>query len=125
MPAWEQASTATVNLTVQNSTFQNSATDGKTNLLASVTEAGKSNVVVQDNTFSNVFVTASTGEALININNSATLAGNQMGVTIQRNNINNVGSAATTAVAAQYLAVARLNTILVFIEQSGQRSQHR
>lgn len=87
------ASTATVNLTVQNSTFQNSAAGGKTNLVASVNEAGKSTVVIQDNTFSNVYKTASTGEALINLNSSATLAGNQMGITVQRNNINLVGVA--------------------------------
>jgi hypothetical protein len=86
-------STATVNLTVQNSTFQNSAAGGKTNLLASVTEAGKSTVVIQDNTFSNVYRTASSGEGLINVNNSATLAGNQLDLTIQRNNINGVGIA--------------------------------
>src|SRR6185503_16530463 len=87
------ASTATVNLTVQNSTFQNSAAGGKTNVLASVIEAGKSTVVIQDNTFSNVYRTASSGEALINVNNSALLAGNQLDLTIQRNNINGVGIA--------------------------------
>ena len=109
------ASTATVNLTVQNSTFQNSSTDRKTNLLASVNEAGKSNVVVQDNTFSNVFNTASTGEALINLNNSATLAGNQMGVTIQRNNINNVGSAAATCAGGAVPCRGPLNVISVLV----------
>ena len=108
-------STATVNLTVQNSTFQNSATDGKTNLLASVTEAGKSNVVIQDNTFSNVFVTASSGEALININNSATQAGNQIGVTVQRNNINNVGSNAATCAGGAVPCRGPINTILVLL----------
>ena len=100
------ASTATVNLTVQNSTFQTSPAGGKTNLLASVTEAGQSTVVIQDNTFSNVFRTASTGEALINVNNSALLAGNQLGVTIQRNNINNVGIAGSPG---------PLNSILVLL----------
>jgi len=108
-------STATVNLTVQNSTFQNSATNGKTNLLASVNEAGKSDVVVQDNTFSNVYVTGSTGEALININNSATLAGNQMGITVQRNNINGVGSALNNCGVGATPCRGPLNTILVLI----------
>ncbi|MGH9967461.1 MAG: Ig-like domain-containing protein [Pyrinomonadaceae bacterium] len=108
-------STATVNLTVQNSTFQNSSTDGKTNLLASVTEAGKSAVVIQDNTFSNVFITASTGEALINVNNSATLAGNQLGLTIQRNNINNVGSSASTCAGGAVPCRGPLNVILVLV----------
>ena len=108
-------STATVNLTVQNSTFQNSATNGKTNLLASVNEAGKSDVVIQDNTFSNVYVTGSTGEALININNSATLAGNQMGITVQRNNINGVGSALNNCGVGATPCRGPLNSILVLI----------
>ena len=100
------ASTATVNLTVQNSTFQNSSAGGKTNLVASVNEAGTSTVVIQDNTFSNVYRTASTGEALINLNSSATLAGNQMGITVQRNNINGVGIAGS---------IGPLSTILVLL----------
>ncbi len=108
-------STATVNLTVQNSTFQNSPTDGKTNLLAGVAEAGNSTVVIQDNTFSNVFVTASTGEALINVNNSATLAGNQLGLTIRRNNINNVGSSATNCAGGAIACRGPISTILVLI----------
>ena len=77
------ASTATVNLTVQNSTFQNSPLNGKTNFIASVLEAGKSTLVIQNNTFNNVFNTASTGEALINISNDGLLAGNQLGLTLQ------------------------------------------
>lgn len=109
-------STSTVNLTVQNSTFQSSPTNGKTNLLAGLTEGGKSNVVVRDNTFSNVFVTASTGEALIGVANDGTLAGNELGVTIQRNNINNVGSAATNCGGGATTCHGPLNTILVFID---------
>ena len=109
-------STATVNLTVQNSTFQTSPTDGKTNLIAGLTEAGKSNVVIRDNTFNNVFITASTGEALININQDGTLAGNQLGITIQRNNINNVGSAANNCAGGAVPCRGPGNAILVFID---------
>lgn len=110
-------STATVNLTVQNSTFQNSPTNGKTNLLAGVVEAAKSNVVIQDNTFSNVYVTASTGEALIGVANDGTLAGNQLGVTIQRNNINGVGSAANNCGGLGTTPCrGPIHTITVFID---------
>ena len=109
-------STSTVNLTVQNSTFQNSATNGKTNLIAGLTEAGKSTIVVQDNTFSNVFVTPSTGEALINVSSDGTLAGNQIAVTVQRNNINNVGSALNNCGGGATPCRGPLNAILVFID---------
>jgi hypothetical protein len=109
-------STATVNLTVQNSTFQNAPTNGKNNLLASLVEAGKSNVIIQDNTFNNVFVTASTGEALININNDGTLAGNQLGLTLQRNTISNVGSAASNCGAGATRCNGPVNAVLVFID---------
>jgi hypothetical protein len=109
-------STATVNLTVQNSTFQNSPTDGKTNLIAGVVEAGKSTLVIQNNTFSNVFITASTGEALININNDGLLAGNQLALNLTGNNINGVGSAAATCAGGAVNCLGPLNAILVFID---------
>ena len=107
-------STATVNLTVQNSTFQNAPVNGKNNLIATVVEAGKSNVIIQDNTFNNVFVTASTGEALINVNNDGTLAGNQFGLTLQRNNINNVGSSSVACSGGN--CRGPLNAVLIFID---------
>ncbi len=111
-------STATVNLTVQNSTFQNSPTDGKTNLIAGVAEAGRSTLLIQDNTFNNVFITASTGESLININNDGTLAGNQLNMTLQRNNINNVGSAANNCAGGAVACRGPLNAVLIFIDDA-------
>ena len=111
--------TSTVNLTVQNSTFQNSPTDGKTNLIAGLVEAGKSNVVIQNNTFNNVFVTASTGEALININNDGTLAGNQLGLNISNNNINNVGSALNNCAGGAVGCRGPFVAIFIFIDDAG------
>ena len=86
-------STATVNMTVQNSTFQNAPLNGKTNLLAGVVEAGKATLTIQNNTFNNVFETASTGEAVLGIGQDGTLAGNSLTLNISGNTINEVGSA--------------------------------
>ena len=113
------ASTATVNLTVQNSTFQNSPVDGKTNLIASVLEAGKSTLVIQNNTFNNVFNTASTGEALINISNDGLLAGNQLGLTLSGNNINGVGTALSNCAGGAVNCLGPINAVLVFIDDAG------
>ncbi|MGH9967469.1 MAG: Calx-beta domain-containing protein [Pyrinomonadaceae bacterium] len=112
-------STATVNLTVQNSTFQNAPTDGKNNLIAGVLEAAKSTLLIQNNTFNNVFITASSGEALININNDGTLAGNQLGLTLQGNNINNVGSSANNCAGGAVGCRGPVNTVLIFIDDAG------
>jgi Bacterial Ig domain/Cadherin domain len=109
-------STGMVNLTVQHTTFQNSSTDGKTNLIAGVGEAGKSNVVIQDNTFNNVMITASTGEGLISIGNDGLLSGNQLGLTLQRNTINNVGSSLSNCAGGAVRCNGPLSAILVFID---------
>jgi hypothetical protein len=109
-------STATVNLTVQHTTFRNAPLDGKNNLIAGVVEAGKSNVIIRDNTFSDVFETASTGEALISIGNDGLLNGNQLDLTIERNTINNVGSAASNCAGGSVRCNGPFATIQVFID---------
>jgi VCBS repeat-containing protein len=111
-------SAGTVNLTVQNSTFQSSPLDGKTNFIASNVEAGKLSLNVLNNTFSNVFVTASTGEALLSFSADGTLAGNTFGATIQGNNINGVGTSASNCAGGAVRCLGPGNAILVFIDDS-------
>ncbi|MCI0351700.1 MAG: hypothetical protein L0Z53_19955, partial [Acidobacteriales bacterium] len=109
-------STATVNMTVQNSTFQNAPLNGKTNLLAGVVEAGKANLVIQNNTFNNVFQTASTGEAVIGIGQDGTLAGNQLALSLTGNTINGVGSANSNCGAGATPCLGPIWAVIVFID---------
>jgi uncharacterized repeat protein (TIGR01451 family) len=87
-------STATVNLTVQNSTFQNAQPLGQNTVHASVTEGGKATVLVDGSTFDNVARTAADTSGVIDINGDATLAGNSLAFTATNNVITNIGSAA-------------------------------
>ncbi len=85
-------STATANLTVQSSTFQNSPTNGANTVHASTTEGGKSTVLIDGNTFDNVARTQSDTAGVIDINGDATLAGNALSVNITNNVIQNIGT---------------------------------
>ncbi|MET0626560.1 MAG: PxKF domain-containing protein [Pyrinomonadaceae bacterium] len=83
--------TSTLNMTVQNSTFQNAPVNGKNNVLGLTAGTGHGSFNVLNNTFNNVFRTASTGESLINLNGLATVAGNTFSANVSGNNISNVG----------------------------------
>jgi trimeric autotransporter adhesin len=87
--------TSTLNLTVQNSTFQNAPVDGKTNVIATVTGTGHGSFNVLNNTFNNIFRTTSTGEGVINLTSSATVAGNTFAANVSGNTLTGVGSSAT------------------------------
>ena len=111
-------STATVNVTVQNSTFQTSPLDGKTNLIGSNVEAGKFTFNILNNTFSDVFQTASTGEALISLSADGTLAGNTFGATITGNSINNVGTNNSNCAGGAVRCLGPISAVLVFIDDA-------
>ncbi|MFL6254753.1 MAG: PxKF domain-containing protein [Pyrinomonadaceae bacterium] len=85
-------STATVNLTVQNSTFQNAQPLGQNTVQASVTQAGKATILADTNTFNNVARTAADTSGVIDINGNGTLAGNSLSFTATNNTITNIGS---------------------------------
>ncbi len=85
-------STATANLTVQSSTFQNSPMNGANTVHASTTEGGKSTVLIDGSTFDNVARTVADTSGVIDINGDATLAGNALSVNITNNTIRNIGT---------------------------------
>jgi uncharacterized repeat protein (TIGR01451 family) len=87
-------STATVNLTVQNSTFQNAQPLGQNTLQAGTIEGGKATILVDGNTFDNVARTSADTSGVIDVNGDATLAGNSLSFTATNNIIKNIGSAA-------------------------------
>ena len=111
-------STATVNFTLQNSTFQTAPLDGKMNVIGSNVEAGKLTLNILNNTFNNVFQTASTGEALISTSADGTLAGNTYSATISGNNINNVGTNNSNCAGGAVRCLGPGNTVLVFIDDA-------
>jgi hypothetical protein len=111
-------STATVNFTLQNSTFQTAPLDGKMNVIGSNVEAGKLTLNILNNTFNNVFVTASTGEGLLSFSADGTLAGNTFGATISGNSINNVGTANSNCAGGAVRCLGPGNTVLVFIDDA-------
>ncbi len=90
------ADTSTLNLTVQNSTFQNSPLNGKTNITGDTTGTGHGSFNVLNNTFTNVYRTATTGEGVINLNGAATVAGNTFSANVSGNTISNVGGGTST-----------------------------
>lgn len=85
-------STATVNLAVQNSTFQTSPTNGQNTVQVQMLEGGKATVLVDNNTFDNVARQQSDNSGVIDINGDSTLAGNSLSATITNNVIKNIGS---------------------------------
>ncbi|MBV9923746.1 MAG: DUF5011 domain-containing protein [Acidobacteria bacterium] len=85
-------STATVNLTVDNSTFQNAPLNGQNTVQASVTQGGKATIATTNNTFNNVARTVLDTSGVIDINGNGTLAGNSLSFTATNNNITNIGS---------------------------------
>jgi hypothetical protein len=86
------ADAATLNATIQRSTFQNSSIDGKTNVTGGGTQTSHATYTILNNTFNNVMKTASTGEGLISLAGAGDASGNAFAVTIQGNTISNVGA---------------------------------
>ncbi|HEV2762918.1 MAG TPA: hypothetical protein VGV38_07985, partial [Pyrinomonadaceae bacterium] len=88
-------STATVDLTVRHSTFQNAPTNGLNTASARILEGGKANVVFDGNTFDTVAQVLSSNTGVITVNGDGTDAGNQLSVNISNNTLRNIGSAAS------------------------------
>jgi hypothetical protein len=107
--------TSTLNLTVQNSTFQNAPVDGKMNILGSTSQTGHGTFNVLNNTFTNVFQTASTGEGLINLSTQGggSVAGTTFAANVSGNTITGVGSSATTCAGGAITCLGPLNAILI------------
>ena len=105
--------TSTLSMTVQNSTFQNSPLNGKTNVLGGTTGTGHGTFNVLNNTFNNVFRTGSTGEGLINLNGGGTVAGNTFSVNVSGNTISNVGGGTATCGTGTLYCAGPANAILI------------
>ncbi|HEX8501085.1 MAG TPA: immunoglobulin-like domain-containing protein [Pyrinomonadaceae bacterium] len=93
-------STSTVNLTVQNSTFQTSPTNGQNTIHAQTLEGGKAAVVISGNTFDNVARHSSDNSGVIDVNGDATDAGNSLSLSITNNTIQNIGTSAAGSCGA-------------------------
>lgn len=90
-------STATVNLTVKGSIFQNAAAGGLNTVTARTLEGGKAAILIEDNTFTNVARTASSNTGVITVNGDATLGGNSQSITIKGNTIHTIGDAVSAS----------------------------
>ncbi|HEY0172908.1 MAG TPA: PxKF domain-containing protein [Pyrinomonadaceae bacterium] len=90
------ADTSTLSLNVRNSTFQNSPINGKTNIEAGTLGTGHGSFNVLNNTFNNVYRTASTGIGLINLNGAGAVVGNTFSANVSGNTISNVGGGTST-----------------------------
>lgn len=115
---FRSAGTGTLNTTIQNSTFQNAPLNGKTNITGGATESATGNFTIINNTFNNVFRTASTGEALISLVGGNTGGANTFGVNVSGNTINGVGQNSTACGAGATYCGGPLEAILVFVDGS-------
>ena len=105
--------TSTLSLTVQNSTFQNAPADGKTNVNATVAQTGHGSFNVLNNTFNNVFRTTSTGEGVINLTSSATVAGNTFAANVSGNSLTGIGSNVSNCGGGAVACLGSLNAIAI------------
>ncbi|MET0625168.1 MAG: Ig-like domain-containing protein, partial [Pyrinomonadaceae bacterium] len=112
------AGTGALNATVQNSTFQNAPLNGKTNLTGGATDGATGNFTIINNTFNNVFKTASTGESVISFVGGLTgVPGTpSFGANISGNTISNVGLGNSTCGGGATYCGGPLQAILVFID---------
>ncbi|MCA1621352.1 MAG: hypothetical protein LC795_19020 [Acidobacteria bacterium] len=108
------AGTSTLNLTVRNSSFQNAPINGKMNIIGLTSGTGHGAFNVLNNTFNNVFRTASTGEGLINLQGGGTVAGNTFSANVSGNTISNVGGGTSTCGGGTTFCAGPINTILIF-----------
>src|ERR1044072_7592950 len=110
--------TATLNATVQRSTFSGSGTDDKTNVTGGNSGTSHASYNILNNTFSNVMLTASTGEGLLSFSADGTVSGNSFAMNMTGNTISGVGSAATTCGGGGTACLGPLNAILIFIDDA-------
>ena len=113
---FRSAGTGTLNTTIQNSTFQNSPTNGKTNVTGGTSETAVGNFTIINNTFTNVFRTASTGESLISFVGGNTGGTNTFGLNISGNTINGVGLNSTTCGGGATYCAGPIQAILAFVD---------
>ncbi|HEX8560198.1 MAG TPA: PxKF domain-containing protein [Pyrinomonadaceae bacterium] len=111
-------STATVNLTVLNSTFQNSAAGGQNTVHAQVLEGGKAAVLVSGNTFDNVARTLSDNAGVIDVNGDALKPGNSLSVAVTNNTVTNIGTSAACLAPAVALPCLGRRAVDVFIDDN-------
>lgn len=105
--------TSTLNLTVQHSAFQNAPVNGRNNVIGTTTGTGHGSFNVLNNTFNNVFRTASAGEALINLTGNASVAGNTFSANVSGNTISNVGGGTTACGAGATFCAGPINSIVI------------
>jgi len=110
--------TGTINVTVQNSTFQNSPTDGKTNVTGGTTGSAVGAFTIINNSFTNVFRTASTGEAVISLNFGNSGGTNTSSANVSGNTITGVGLNSSTCAGGAAFCAGPLEAILVFVDQA-------
>ena len=110
------ATTGTLNATVQNSTFQNSPVNGKTNLTGGTTQTAVGNFTIINNTFTNIFRTGSTGEGAISLTGGNTGGANTFGVNVSNNTMNGVGQNSTACGAGATFCAGPLFAVLVFVD---------
>src|ERR1044072_1683609 len=110
--------TATLKATVQRSTFSGSGTDDKTNVTGGNSGTSHASYNILNNTFSNVMLTASTGEGLLSFSADGTVSGNSFAMNMTANTISGVGSAATTCGGGATACLGPLNAILIFIDDA-------
>jgi hypothetical protein len=109
------AGNGVLNFTVQNSTFQNAPLNGKTNVTGGATETSVGNFTIINNTFTSVFKTASTGEALISFVSGHTGGTNNFGINVSGNTISGVGLGNNTCTGGDY-GGGPLEAILVLFD---------
>ncbi|HEX7317142.1 MAG TPA: Calx-beta domain-containing protein [Pyrinomonadaceae bacterium] len=110
------ATTGTLNTTIQNSTFQNAPTNGKTNLTGGTTQTAVGSFNILNNTFTNIFRTASTGEGAISLTGGNTGGSNTFAVNITGNTMNGIGANSTACGAGATFCAGPLFAILVFVD---------
>ena len=110
-------STAAVDITVQNSTFQNAPINGLNTVSTRSLNGGKTAVVIKGNTFNTVAQTASSNTGVITVNGNATLAGNLLSIAVQGNTLQNIGNATSTCGTGATPCVG-LRGIQIFIDSS-------
>ena len=108
------ADTSTLSMTVRNSSFTNAPINGKNNVIGVTTGTGHGSFSVLNNTFDNVFKTASSGEGLINLQGGGTVAGNTFSANVSGNTISNVGGGTSTCGGGSTFCAGPSNAILIF-----------
>lgn len=113
---FRSAGAGMLNTTIQNSTFQNSPTNGKTNVTGGTSETAVGNFTIINNIFTNIFKTASTGESAISLTGGNTGGTNTFGVNVSNNIINGVGANSTTCGGGATYCAGPIQAVLIFVD---------